>query len=217
VKKLLIIIRPLLATAVLSAVLAVAGSIHDPITVAYLAVYGGLRVAMALSSRDRLDAGERNSSCATMDPGVPVLGSLLFLATVTIAALDCGRFHWSRALPAAARIASLVALTLSGSLHARAMWVNPFFSPDLRIQSEHRLATSGPYQFVRHPGYLAMLIAMPATAIALGSVVALLPALAYELLIVRRTIEEDELLRESLGGYAEYAGTVHCRIVPGLW
>ena len=216
-KKLLIIIRPLLATAVLAAVLAAAGRIHDPITVAYLAVYGTLRVAMALSSRKRLDPRETDSSRAIEGPGVPLLGSLLFLATVTIATLDCGRFHWSRALPAAARIASLVALTLSGSLHAWAMWVNPFFSPDLRIQSEHRLANGGPYRFMRHPGYLAMLVAMPATAVALGSVVALLPALSYDLLILQRIVQEDSVLRRHLGGYAEYAGTVRCRIVPGLW
>lgn len=216
-KKLLIIIRPLLATAVLAAALAAAGRIHEPITVAYLAMYGTLRVAMALSSRKGLDAGETDTSCATLGARVPLLGSVLFLATVTITALDCGRFHWSCALPAAARIASLVALTLSGSLHVWAIWVNPFFSPDLRIQSEHRLATGGPYRFMRHPGYLAMLVAMPATAIALGSVVALLPALAYELLILRRVMREDDLLRKQLGGYAEYAGMVRCRIVPGLW
>ena len=216
-RKLLIVIRPVLATAILAVVLAAAGAIHDPITVVYLAVYATLRVAMALSTRKRLDAREANTSRATPDAGVPVLGSVLFLATLTIAALDCGRFHWSYALPAAARIAALVALTLSGALHLWAMSVNPFFSPELRIQFEHRLATNGPYRFMRHPGYLGMLVAMPATAIALGSVVALLPALAYELLIVRRTIEEDGLLRESLGGYAEYAGKVRCRIVPGLW
>jgi protein-S-isoprenylcysteine O-methyltransferase Ste14 len=217
VKKLLIIIRPLLATTVLTAVLAAAGRIYDPITVVYLALYGTLRLAMALSSRKRLDACEMNSSRASVDSGVPLLGSVLFLATVTIAALDCGRFHWTYALPAAARIACLAALTLAGALHVWAMWVNPFFSPFLWIRFEHGLATGGPYRFMRHPGYLAMLVAMPATAIALGSVVALLPALGYQLLIVRRTIEEDGLLRESLGGYAEYAGTVRCRIVPGLW
>jgi len=217
VKDLLIIIRPLLAAAVLAAVLAAAGRIHDPITVAYLAVYGTLRVAMALSSRKRLDARETDSSRAIEGPGVPLLGSLLFLATVTIATLDCERFHWSCALPTAVRIASLVALTLSGALHVWAIWVNPFFSPDLRIQSEHRLATGGPYRFMRHPGYLAMLVAMPATAIALGSVVALLPASGYEFLILGRAAREDDLLHEHLGGYAEYAGTVRGRIVPGLW
>jgi len=198
-------------------VLAAAGTIHDPITVVYLAVYGTRRVAMALSSRKRLDAGEADTSCATADAGVPLLGTVLFLATVTIAALDCGRFHWSLSIPGAARIIGLAALAFAGSLQVWTMTVNPFFSPDLRIWRNHPTVASGPYRFIRHPGYLAMLIAMPATAIALGSVVALLPALGYELLILRRAMREDDLLRKLLGGYAEYAGTVRCRIVPSLW
>ncbi|HEY6293233.1 MAG TPA: isoprenylcysteine carboxylmethyltransferase family protein [Terriglobia bacterium] len=216
-RKQLIIIRPILATAILAVVLAAAGTIHDPITAVYLAVYGTLRVAMTFSSRKRLDAGERNSSLATVDSGVPLLGSVLFLATVTIAALDSGRLNWSPSMPGAARIIGLAALALAGSLQVWTMAVNPFFSPGLRIRRNHPTVASGPYRFIRHPGYLAMLVATPATAIALGSVVALLPAFGYEFLILRRAMREDELLHEHLRGYAEYAGTVRGRIVPGLW
>jgi protein-S-isoprenylcysteine O-methyltransferase Ste14 len=97
------------------------------------------------------------------------------------------------------------------------MAVNPFFSPRLRLQSNHRLVAGGPYRFLRHPGYLAMLVAVPATAIALGSLAGLVPALGYQILILSRTMREDRLLREELGGYAEYAGTVRYRLVPGLW
>jgi protein-S-isoprenylcysteine O-methyltransferase Ste14 len=97
------------------------------------------------------------------------------------------------------------------------MAVNPFFSPRLWIQPSHRLVARGPYRFLRHPSYLAMLVTTPVTSIALGSLAGLLPALGYEFLILRRAMREDDLLREKLGGYAEYAGTVRCRIVPGLW
>jgi len=61
------------------------------------------------------------------------------------------------------------------------MIVNPFFSPALRIQAErgHAVIARGPYRFIRHPGYLAMLIAVPASALALGSWLALIPAFAF--------------------------------------
>jgi protein-S-isoprenylcysteine O-methyltransferase Ste14 len=200
----------------IGAVLAGAGAMDNPIAIAYLAIYGTLQVALTLASI-KADTGKSESSHRVVDPAVPLLGSLLFVATVTVSAVDRARFHWSSALPESARIAGLAALALSGSLQVWAMAVNPFFSPNLCIQIDHRLVARGPYRLVRHPGYLAMLVSMPATALALGSLAGLLPALGYELLILSRAMREDGFLRNRLGGYAEYARTVHCRIVPGLW
>jgi protein-S-isoprenylcysteine O-methyltransferase Ste14 len=62
---------------------------------------------------------------------------------------------------------------------------------------------TGPYRFIRHPGYLAMLVTMPATAATLGSPAVLLPAVGYELLILNRMVREDGFLRNTLGGYAQ--------------
>jgi len=70
--------------------------------------------------------------------------------------------------------------------------VNRFFVPQIRIQSErgHGVVSSGPYSFVRHPGYAGTLVAMPASALALGSWWALVPAVAGSLLFVRRTADD---------------------------
>jgi len=50
------------------------------------------------------------------------------------------------------------------------MLVNPFFAPVVRLQTErgHHVNAEGPYQFVRHAGYLPMFVAVPALAIAAG-------------------------------------------------
>jgi protein-S-isoprenylcysteine O-methyltransferase Ste14 len=114
------------------------------------------------------------------------------------------------------RIAALVTFALATLTEAWAMAVNPFFSPVVRIQSErgHHLVTTGPYRFVRHPGYFAMMIAMPASALAIGSWLALVPGLTFGGLIVRRTWHEDQFLRARLGGYAEYARKVRYKLVP---
>jgi protein-S-isoprenylcysteine O-methyltransferase Ste14 len=217
VTKALIIIRPLLSTAVLALLVAAAGRHRDSISVAYLGAFASLGVATALAVGKSHLGEQICGSDDGADPGVRLLGSLLFLATVTVAAFDSGRFHWSPTLPGALRVAGLAMLVLFGSLQVWAMAVNPYFSPRLWIQPDHRLVVRGPYRFLRHPGYLAMLVTTPATSIALGSLAGVLPALGYEFLILRRAMREDALLREKLGGYAEYAGTVRCRIAPGLW
>jgi protein-S-isoprenylcysteine O-methyltransferase Ste14 len=51
----------------------------------------------------------------------------------------------------------------------------------------------------------------------LGSYWALLPAALSSILLAIRTKWEDDLLRQSLDGYADYARTVRYRLLPGIW
>ena len=83
------------------------------------------------------------------------------------------------------------------------MIVNPFFSPVVRLQTEfgHRVIADGPYRFMRHPGYFAMLISIPASALAIGSFVALIPAIGFAWVIHQRTQIEDQFLKANLPGY----------------
>jgi protein-S-isoprenylcysteine O-methyltransferase Ste14 len=65
-----------------------------------------------------------------------------------------------------------------------------------------------------HPGYFAMLISIPASALAIGSWLALLPSIAFVLVIAQRTRLEDNFLRCKLPGYAEYLNNVPRRLLP---
>jgi protein-S-isoprenylcysteine O-methyltransferase Ste14 len=71
--------------------------------------------------------------------------------------------------------------------------------------------------FFRHPGYFAMLVSMPATALTLGSCLALIPALAFSVVILRRASREDKFLKAHLAGFTRYAETVKHRLLPGIW
>jgi protein-S-isoprenylcysteine O-methyltransferase Ste14 len=199
--------------------LACAGTVRLPMMWIYLGVYWGLGFPPALIADVSLDAERRQPGTGGIDPVSRPAASFLFLATVAVSALDAGRFHWSHAVPWSVQFSSLVAFTFAWGLQAWAMSANPFFSSAIRIQSErgHRVMTSGPYRFVRHPGYLAMVISMPATALALGSFVALIPALLYSGLILWRSMGEDEFLRGNLPGYSSYAQTVRHGLIPGIW
>lgn len=97
-----------------------------------------------------------------------------------------------------------------------AMIVNPFFSPVIRIQAErgHHLITRGPYRWLRHPGYLAMIVAIPASALAIGSWLALISAAGFCLIIMRRARWEDEILKDELAGYMDYMHRVPSSFFP---
>nr|NIN68360.1 isoprenylcysteine carboxylmethyltransferase family protein [Anaerolineae bacterium]NIN98447.1 isoprenylcysteine carboxylmethyltransferase family protein [Anaerolineae bacterium] len=106
--------------------------------------------------------------------------------------------------------------------YALGVWAiasNAFFSQIVRIQKErgHRVATGGPYRFVRHPGYVGTILVGLAAPIMLGSLWALIPGGAVALLFILRTALEDQTLLGELEGYGTYAGRVRYRLLPGVW
>jgi len=143
----------------------------------------------------------------------------LFLGHLIVAGLDVGRFGWSGSVPLVVHAGGLIAHVSGMGLAMRAMVVNRFFSPVIRIQEErgHRLITEGPYRFVRHPGYAGMLLLCLGSGLVLGSWWSLLPMIPVVLLILRRTILEDRYLRQHMEGYVGYAERVRYRLLPGVW
>jgi protein-S-isoprenylcysteine O-methyltransferase Ste14 len=141
------------------------------------------------------------------------------LATFVLAPIDSGRLHWSAVVPAVVRTLALVLSVGAFFVVVRAMMTNRFFSPVIRIQGErgHQVIDQGPYAVVRHPGYFGMLVFAPATALAVGSWWALIPAGIYCALIFRRVLIEDRFLHANLTGYDQYAGRVRHRVIPGVW
>jgi protein-S-isoprenylcysteine O-methyltransferase Ste14 len=142
---------------------------------------------------------------------------LLFLATLSLAALDIGRIHCLNPV-SAVRSSSLILFASSSALQLWAMVANPFFSPEIRLQAErgHKLIAHGPYRFLRHPGYLAMVVSALASATAIGSWLALVPAIAFGFTIVRRVRAEENFLQKNLGGYADYMHQVGGGLFPRI-
>jgi protein-S-isoprenylcysteine O-methyltransferase Ste14 len=145
--------------------------------------------------------------------------AILWPAQLVVAALDVGRFHWSDTVPLAIQVAGVVAMAAGMAVLVWAEAVNRFFSSVIRIQTErgHHVITSGPYRYLRHPGYAASLFLFVGGGLALGSWLAALIGLLLFILILRRTAEEDRILQEQLEGYAAYARQVRYRVFPGIW
>ncbi|UCG47876.1 MAG: isoprenylcysteine carboxylmethyltransferase family protein [Phycisphaerales bacterium] len=165
--------------------------------------------------RRRAVAGEGSK---TWDKVVMGFFGLAHTGTLIVAALD-HRYGWS-AMPillwpvgAALYITFVAILTWS-------MRVNTHFEKFVRIQSDrsHRVINSGPYRYVRHPGYAATILGFSiATPLLLGSWWSFLPAFLSVAFLLVRTHLEDRTLHKELRGYGEYAGRVRYRLVPGLW
>lgn len=87
-----------------------------------------------------------------------------------------------------------------------------------RLVEGHKLATTGPYAYVRHPIYTGMLGMLVATGLAFSHWAALLAALVIFFVgTIIRVRSEEKLLREAFGEqFDNYARRVPA-IVPGLY
>jgi protein-S-isoprenylcysteine O-methyltransferase Ste14 len=149
-----------------------------------------------------------------------MLATLVFSLHWVVAGLDRGRFHWSDTVPRFLEVASFFVFTAAQVLAFWAMYVNRFFSSIVRIQSDRgqSVVTTGPYAFVRHPGYAAGLLLILASGLALGSYLAAAFVIATNVpFIMHRLVLEDRVLQTQLPGYADYARRVRWRLLPGVW
>jgi len=187
---------------------------------AYLGVGVGILAINVLVMSPELIA-ERSEIKEDVKGWDKVLGTLigvLTLGALVVIGLDA-RFGWSPRLAWVIQVVALVFFALAQGLFSWAMASNVFFSGAVRIQidRDHTVATGGPYQYVRHPGYVGYITSWIATSLALGSLWGLIPAGLVMCLMVARTALEDRTLLEELDGYREYATRVRYRLLPGVW
>ena len=150
-----------------------------------------------------------------------LLSPLLALGAGTIplaAGLDM-RFGPSAQFSIFIKIIAITIILAGFAIASYALMANRFFSGMVRIQTErgHHVISSGPYCWVRHPGYSGALLSYLATPFLLDSWWTLLPVLMALIVVVIRTALEDKALQEKLEGYTEYTHSVSYRLIPGIW
>lgn len=146
---------------------------------------------------------------------VVAFGSVFILL---VAGLD-ELFDWSPDLSLGLELFGLGLIVIGYVLGSYALVENAFFSGTVRLQPERgqTVINSGPYAWVRHPGYVGSLIANLGIPLLLDSAWAFLPVIIISVFFVLRTHLEDRFLRENLAGYNDYAKKVRYRLLPGIW
>ncbi len=147
-----------------------------------------------------------------------VLSGVLPIVMLILAGLD-HRLHWT--LPFFPVITQCASFFMFGGvlLTNWAMRSNPFFSSHIRIQKDRgqKVISSGPYRFVRHPGYTGAIFFNIGGSLVLGSVSAIACAVFMAALLVLRTKAEEPVLLKGLKGYASYTKKVRYRLLPFIW
>jgi protein-S-isoprenylcysteine O-methyltransferase Ste14 len=148
----------------------------------------------------------------------PLMAVSIGYPMVVVAGLD-HRLDWSSEFPLWLIVLGFILISHGYAFAAWALAENRFFSSVVRIQTDrgHVVCDSGPYQFVRHPGYAGNILALFGIVLALSSVWTLIPATVAVIIAVIRTLLEDQVLQDELPGYRDYARRVRYRLIPCIY
>jgi len=141
--------------------------------------------------------------------------TLVLLALYVIPGLD-RRFGWS-SVPTALVLLAMLLVLMGFGLFAFTLRENRYASRVVEVQEKQPVVRTGPYALVRHPMYLAMVLILGFTPLALGSYRGMMAGALFPLTLVGRIANEEELLRNNLLGYVEYCEKVKYRVFPYVW
>ena len=146
---------------------------------------------------------------------VLMLSSLIFAAGFLLCALDF-RFGWS-AVPAWLSTAGCIVFLLAYAGFAELLRENEYLSRSVELQAGQKVVSTGMYGVVRHPMYAVIIWLFLSMPLILGSYIGLIPLAFIPYVLVKRLLNEEELLRAGLEGYDEYMKKVRYRLIPFVW
>ncbi len=161
--------------------------------------------------RRRLNAKEKEAQ----QKDVIGMSGLMFLAAFIIAGLNY-RFSWIK-FPEAIRIAGIIIFLLSYLMFAEVLKENEYLSRTIEVQEGQKVVDTGLYGIVRHPMYSATVLLFLSMPLVMNSPISFAIMLLYIPLIVKRILNEEEVLEKGLEGYKEYKEKVKYRILPFIW
>jgi len=143
------------------------------------------------------------------------INGLMFMALLIIPGLD---FRYNLTfVPFWVVISSTILVSLGFLIVFFVFKQNSFLASNIKAYENQTVITTGLYSAVRHPMYSGAYLIIIFTPFALGSILAIIPAIVIGILIVFRTLNEEKILSRDLKGYKEYCEKVRYRYFPLIW
>ena len=146
---------------------------------------------------------------------VIIFSGLMFIAAFIAAGLSF-RYDFLM-LPFSMSIIAAILFLAAYALYAEVLRENTYLSRTVEVQEDQKVIDTGLYGIVRHPMYMVTVFLFLAMPLVLGSVISFVIMLFYIPIIVKRILNEEEVLKNGLPGYAEYMAKVKYRLIPFLW
>jgi protein-S-isoprenylcysteine O-methyltransferase Ste14 len=197
-----------------------------PAGIAFVAALVIFAVVQMVSFRGTVSGGGwRSARSDRFDRGSLLIVIVSAGVAVALAAVCCTKLPVATIAPGlivvryAVFVVGLVAIVGGSALRQWAVsTLGASFTFDVRVASDQRVVTGGPYRYLRHPSYTGLILSYIGLGLAFGnwvsvSLLAILPTVG----LVYRIHVEESALREKLGeDYVQFAAG-RKRLVPGIW
>ncbi len=161
--------------------------------------------------RRRLRAREEQ----VVQKGVIAASGLMFVACFVLGGLSY-RFQWL-IIPWGVQLGAALVFLVGYALFGEVLRENEYLSRTIEVQEGQKVVDTGLYGVVRHPMYFATVLMFWAMPLVLGSLLSFAVMLPYPFLLVRRILNEEQVLEQGLEGYAAYKQKVRWRLIPCVW
>jgi protein-S-isoprenylcysteine O-methyltransferase Ste14 len=91
------------------------------------------------------------------------------------------------------------------------------WSAQLQLTQGHEVVTTGPYAFIRHPIYAALIAISIGFALLTANLLFMGVGALSIGMSIGRIPREETMMREGVPGYADYAAKVRFRLLPHVW
>lgn len=91
-----------------------------------------------------------------------------------------------------------------------------YYSGHIETWQGQSVIQSGPYRFIRHPGYAGNILQAIGMPLTLNAYAALILSAAMIVLFINRLLWEEAWLANNLARYRDYASATW-RLLPGIW
>lgn len=149
------------------------------------------------------------------DPNMPALLALIG-ALEMLGFADYAHWHLVPALRAPALQISGIVVMSVGLVWL--FYVDRYVSRRfLEAWKQHSLMTEGPYRWLRHPRYLALLLSRLGYALLIASVIVYFVFIAWVAVVILRIVREERFLRAEFGAEYEQFMRTRSRLIPGIY
>ena len=201
-----------------------AGTLHWPAAWVFLGTIAvlGISCGLWLAKTDPALLAERMRLMMQRDQPAADKKFMLvfgFVALIWFVAIGFDKRYHVSDVPPALQALGWATLVLSAGFIMWVMRENSFAAPAVKLQPErgHRVVSTGPYGWVRHPMYIGTIVFFVGAPLLLGSWWGTAMSPLFVVLFAIRTNIEERALIAGLPGYADYTARVRYRLVPGLW
>lgn len=202
------------------------GTLNWPSAWIFLFLQGSFEVSIAcwLAKYDPELLKERRSFVIQRgqkkwDKVVMILFSILQITWLPFVAFDVA-YSQGNLVPVFVKVVAAILIITGFYIFYLVFRENSYASPVVKIQKarEHKIVTTGPYRYVRHPMYSGSILYFIGIPLLLGSWYGLLFTFFLSiLLIIRSRLEEKALVEEFSDPYIEYAKRVPFRFIPFVY